>query len=283
MNIENIIHEQLSGRSQRPERDYRQTPAINASALVAGLCGDELDPYAVKHAFENERPSTISMDSGSLAHLAILEPHTLSQRVAVWAEGRRAGKAYDDFCDQNHGKLIMRKKDFDDVMIGAAVAATNPQVRTLLAGCDIETSLFWNEGPIACKGRLDSVSKELTPMGFYDLVDIKTTHAIDRLSCERTVRGFHYREKMAWYRRGLCKIHGIDREQVRCFLVFVKLSPPYGVSIVKLLSDGLGVAEMRMLNMLAAVQDAIQRQSFMPLVQNHEMGVDPWDEEEISV
>lgn len=170
--------------------------------------------------------------------MMILEPHTVDQRVAIWSGGTRKGKEWEAFQSENADKLIIRKSDFDEVRQGALIAAACPEIRSLLADCEIEAALLWNEQSILCKGLVDAVSKT-TAHGTVNIPDLKTSARIDEQSAVRTVQSLHYRQKMALYRRAVSKIRNVAPCDVRCFNIFVQIEPPFGVNIMQLGSDGL--------------------------------------------
>lgn len=261
---------------------YDSLQRMNPSTLVHGLLGRDVDPYAVKLAWETpqrarSQASQDSMDRGTLAHLMILEPHRVEESIAIWDGSRRAGAEWDAFQDANHGRLIIRRSDYEEVKTGALIAAANPRVRDLFSGGTVEPSICWTENKIACKGRVDYLT-EPNAMGIVTMPDLKTTEAgIDERSVIRTITSFHNREKMAWYRRGAAATHCIPTDSYRCYNVFVRLSPPYGVNVVQLSSDGLDWAEERMLNILDAVSVCIDSGLWNPVSLETGFGLSPWE------
>lgn len=262
--------------------EYDNLHRINPSTLVHGLRGREVDPYAVKLAWEGEEPERTSasqdrMDRGTLAHMMILEPCTVDQRVAIWDGGVRKGKEWEAFKAENANRLVIRKCDFDEVRQGALIAAACPEIRSLLSDCEIEAALLWNEKSILCKGLVDAVSKT-TAHGTVTIPDLKTSARIDEQSAVRTVQNLHYRHKMAMYRRAVSKIRGVAPSDVRCFNIFVQLDPPYGVNIMQLGSDGLDWAETQMLNLLGEVERCIESGVWKPLVMRSSFGMTSWEQ-----
>lgn len=272
-------------RQKRSE--YDMLSRLNPSSIVHGIRDRTADPYAVKVAFES--PNTVAkrksnqdaLDRGTLAHMMILEPYRVMESVAIYEGPKRAGDDWIAFNEANHGKLIVRRVDYDEVNIGAAVAATNPRIRQLLSDCDIETTLTWNEGTVGCKGLVDAVQRTPSPLGLLAIPDIKTTErGIDNHSCQQTIRQLHYREKMAMYRRAASMVYGIPTENIRPHLIFVSLTPPFGVNIVQLGSGGLDWAEERMLRVVNAVEIAVHENRFMPLLTESAFGLTGWEANE---
>lgn len=267
-------------RTSRAEYDSIQR--MNPSTLVNGLRGRAVDPYAVKLAWEGEETERTAasqdrMDRGTLAHLMILEPHTVDQRVAIWSGKVRSGKEWEAFQVENANQLIMRKSDFDEVRHGALIAAACPEIRSLLSDCEIEAALLWNEQSILCKGLVDAVS-QTTAHGTVNIPDLKTSARIDEQSAVRTIQSLHYRQKMSLYRRAVAKIRNVPTSDVRCFNLFVQIEPPYGVNIMQLGSDGLDWAEKQMLNLIGEVERCIDSGVWKPLVIRSSFGMTSWEQ-----
>jgi hypothetical protein len=130
-----------------------------------------------------------------------------------------------------------------------------------------ETTLLWHEGPVACKGRVDALGKELAKgSNTINLVDVKTTsRGIGNADCERTTKDMKYREKMAMYRRPIAARWGIPPCDVRCYLIYLRLDPPYGFNVQQLGSDGLDYHEDRMMLVIDAVRQRIEAGEFKPV------------------
>lgn len=261
---------------------YDGLARMNPSTLVHGLRGRAVDPYAVKLEWEGfKAPITQAkqdnLDCGTLAHMMILEPHTVEQRVAIWTGKVRSGKEWDAFQAENSSKLILRKCDFEQTRQGALIAAGVPEIRSLLANCQIEQALLWREGSINCKGQVDAISAT-TPQGTVNIPDLKTSYRIDEQGAVRTIRDLNYRHKMAMYRRAVSQIRGVPTDDIRCFNIFVQIEPPYGVNIVQLGSDGLDWAEKQMLNLLGEVERCIESGIWKPLVIRSSFGMTSWEQ-----
>jgi hypothetical protein len=264
---------------------YDQIRRLNPSTMVAGLCGAGIDPYAVKLAWETPRKvaktqaAQDGLDRGTLAHLMILEPHRVEEEVVIWHGTRRSGKDWEQFEAEHAGRLIMRAVDYAEVEVGARIASNNPDVRDVLAGCEIEMACLWREGSIACRGLVDAISKT-TAHGTINMPDVKTTQRIDDRSAVRTVQDYHYREKMAMYRRCVAMARDVPKDSIRCYDIFVRIDPPYGVNIMQLSSDGLDWAEKRMLKVIAEVERCLDSGIWNPLVMRSQFGLTSWEEYE---
>lgn len=272
-------------RIERTTREkYDAITRLRPSVAKAGLCGTGIDPFAVKLAYEGSEAneSSDAMDRGTLAHLMILEPHRVDSEVVIWQGGRRAGTIWEEFCERHHGKLIMRAVDFEEVQTGAMIASNTPDVREILAGCEVEMACLWNEGSIACKGLVDAIGKT-TAHGTVCITDIKTTKRLDSRSIERIIVDLKYRESMAMYRRCVAMVRGVRPDAIRVPLIFVRLEPPYGVHVYDLTSDGLDWAEKRMLKVYEAVERCLDSGIWSPMVMRSQFGLTSYEEYEMGI
>lgn len=213
---------------------------------------NDIDPCAIKLAWESpdsERTASSQdrKDRGTLAHLIVLQPELILERVAVWRGNRRAGNDYCDWQEENSGKLQITATDWSNVNTAINAMRSLPKVACLFCGIEAEVAMFGTEKCgdgkfIKIKGQVDGINR-----GTRTIVDLKTTEAgIDQRSVERTIRNLHYREKMAMYRRWLSLATGTSREAWGCYNVFMSMKPPFGVVIVKFSSDALAWGEERM-------------------------------------
>ncbi len=289
MSINDIIGPAQPLRTERlPETTYRAMPRMNASTLVNGLRGAHYDPFAVKWAWENPKASTgkraknqDDLDRGTLAHLCMLEPLEVPNRVAIWKGSRRAGKEWEEFSAANEHKLIVPQQTFAEVTYGCMAAMQNPTVQRLLSGGRSEVSFLWSEDDVRCKGRVDYLP-DVDPLGIVNIVDLKTTErGIDDRSTDRTVIDLRYREKQSLYRRARAMKGDVDKECIRCTLIFVQLTPPFGVNVKPLDSICLDHFEARMIELLKRTRDAIEHDNFAPMSIESAMGLMPWEQADI--
>ncbi len=238
-----------------PRADYDIIHRLNPSSLTAGLLGhDEVDPTAIKYAFEN--PETIvraqssqdRLDRGNLAHMLLLQPERIATDVAVWKGSRRQGAEWDGFETENAGKIIVRRDDFIEVSAACKAFRFVPMLNELLTDLEAEVAMFSREGNIHVKGLVDAV----TSGSVCRIIDLKTTEAgFAWNTIERTIRDFHYREKMAAYKRWYERESG--REVIGCYNVFLSMNKPYRMRVVKMTSIALEWGQMRLLTAVDAV------------------------------
>jgi len=265
---------------------YRQCGRLNTSSITAGMLpGNEIDAVSIRNAFEGNaeisraKSSQDRMDRGTLAHLALMQPELISQRVAVWSGGRRAGKIWDEFSETNSGKIIIPQDEFGTVMAAVSQIKEVPRVRELFSGADVEVSLFSEEQAgadvVYCCGRADAIKRN---GDITYILDFKTTEAgIDSRSVNRTICDFKYREKMACYRRWYCQATGEDKDLVQCVLVFGRLTQPYGVRIVKITTLALDWGELKLKEAINAVVPCTKSDSWPIFVADDISSVSQWE------
>lgn len=266
--------------------EYVSIIGMNPSSLAAGLVGhDDVNPAAIKLAWEQpgETARTAAaqdrLDRGTLAHLMVLQPELVAERVAIWRGGRRLSNEWTKFEDENSGKLIITAADFAAVAKATKDLKLQLKVADLLRGIECEVALVGSEvcermdGHIIVKGQVDGVN-----LGKHTIVDLKTTEAgIDERAVQRTIRQFRYREKMAMYRRMMARATGAKPETWSCYNVFLSMAEPPAVVIEKFTTDALEWGEERMLSALASVEQCLVANEWPMYVRTYFMGVDVWE------
>jgi hypothetical protein len=129
--IENLSSEEYHGR----ENTY-------SSSQLKDLL-DDPDLFYKKYVAKTiEREETPAFDIGTYFHTAILEPHKLKLDCAVF-EGIRRGKEWDKFKEDNKGKAIITKSEFETAkkliesvknspMAMGRIGRGNPEISTFL-------------------------------------------------------------------------------------------------------------------------------------------------------
>ena len=288
-NIRDIISAEAVPYTIEPNKcrdQYFEVVGMNPSSLASGLVGtNDVDPCQVKLAWESPDQivrtiaSQDSLNRGTLAHLMMLQPELVADRVVIWRGGRRSGNEYSEFEEENSGKLLITAADNVNVMRATNKMRSLPEVASLLNGIDCEVAMLGSErcgtldGHIIVKGQVDGVNH-----GTNTIVDLKTTEAgIDQRSVERTIRNFHYREKMAMYRRWLAKATKTEQEIWKCYNIFMSLKEPYGVVIVKFTTDSLEWGADRMLASLQGVEKCLAANNWPVFCRSIFMGVEIWE------
>lgn len=264
MDIRKIVsesHRPAWHDANMPRDTYRGMARINPSALAAGLIGlGQIDTLAIKQTWESPDSTKRTaaqqdrLDSGTLAHLAILQTELLVEKIAIWTGKIRAGAEWDAFQDEHADKLIVRSSDYAETMAAVKAVQHEPLVSETVRGIQAELCLFATETVngnqhLNVKGQVDGIN-----FNKRIIIDLKTTeHGIDSRSVERTIRQFHNREKMALYRRWAAMASGTNADEWRCYNLFVLMTPPYGVNLVKFTTGAMEWGEERMLDALSEV------------------------------
>ena len=186
---------------------------------VNRLSKHELDNFAVapayyKHRKAQEWKPSRSMEIGTVIHSLVLEGRC-DYAVGPQVDRRtKAGKEeWQLFCENNIGKTIVT---FDEaVAITGCFKACEPLMeKCVYESDDVEVSMFWDRGSVACKGRPDMIAwinSELC------IVDLKTVSDIRNF--ESSFYRFRYDVQAAWYQHGLQKAMGLSEPPGFWFLV----------------------------------------------------------------
>jgi len=281
-----IIHQSPAGTLQQLDwKQYKGSRAINPSSLAAGLRDYlQIDVRAIYNALHGTytEPSAQAqdrMDRGSVVHMALLQPERLGTDIAVWDGKVRRGAEWDAFEHDNAGKLIMRKPDYALAMSVADEVRYHEICVHHLRDSKAEVAMFTSEDGVDVRGQVDAVSIKRRV-----IVDIKTTDSgVSDRDCESTIRRFHYREKMALYRRWIARITETDPYSWKCFDLFISMdaaSP--AINLVRISEDALQWGEARMINALQCYQAAVAANEFPIMASESCVSVAPWEMSEES-
>lgn len=266
--------------------EYVSIIGMNPSSLAAGLVGhDDVNPAAIKLAWEQpgETARTAAaqdrLDRGTLAHLMVLQPELLMDRVAVWRGGRRGTNDYVDFREANAGKILLTSSDWNRVATATNAMRFLPEVAEKINGCEFEVALAGSRkcqsasGHIRLKGQVDGIN-----LATRTIIDLKTTEAgIDERSVQNTIRTLRYREKMAMYRQLAAEATGTDPQAWKCFNIFMSLKEPGGVVNVKFTNDAMDWGWSRMQSAIASVDGCLATNVWPLYCREMFMGVEMWE------
>ena len=234
------------------EAEYRAAPGVNWSTLKHM----SRSPLHYRHA--STAPSsapTPAMALGTLAHLATLEPHRLSE-VAVWTGGRRAGKAWDEWEAANAGRLQAKPEELAAAETMAAAVRAHPWAARLLSTGYAEVPLFWIDPAtgLPCKARLDWYVPpcEMFPRGA--LPDLKSARDVSSRAFERQTASLGYHGQLAHYGAGVEAVMGVFPD---LFVIAVESDEPYDVGVFELLDDTVIPAQRWRASLLARVAECI--------------------------
>lgn len=164
-----------------------------------------------QHALGTEMTETAAMRLGSAVHVAVLEPELFGSIYVVWEGGRRAGKAWEAFCEEHAGREILTLDEYERCVAMQARVRQHPIAGPYVRGGQSEVTILWEE-------TLPAVSDQpaiVTPMrGRIDylrddvIVDLKTTRDGSPDGFGREVWRLRYHTQLAIYQAGVKAITG---------------------------------------------------------------------------
>lgn len=221
-----------------PAEHYFAVEAMSQSGAKEML----KSPMHYRFSKDNPTAPTPAMQFGTAVHTGILEPEKFDAAVvAIPACDRRTkdGKAtFAAFMATAVGKIALPQADFDRCRRTIDAVHRHPMARELLAGAEVETSLFWidNRYKVPCKARVDA-------RNHGGLIDVKTTQNASPHEWPRTVASWGYEIQAAAYFDG-CE-HLLDATPAFFVHIAVESEAPHGVACYALQGDAIGVGRAR--------------------------------------
>jgi len=210
-----------------PFETYLQWPFLSQSTLKEG----RRSMAHLKAALDGERTKepTDSMSLGSALHVAFLEPEMASERVVCWKGGRRAGKDWTAFCDDNPGRIILTPGMFEKHVGMVRSLRRHPVVREWLSKIEhTEASVVGDVHGVTMKSRCDALTAD-------PLIDLKVTNDASVRWARRTAMDFGYHIQ--------AYIYGVQFNRDRFMLMMVENSPPYDVVPYELTPEFIRMGE----------------------------------------
>lgn len=205
-----------------PWRQYLDSAVgMNPSTIAYGM----KSMLHLKSAWENPPDDSDDMLWGRAAHCLLFEPRDFANRYRPYA-GRRQGGAWDDFAAECWEKNIepMTQKAWDSVQEAALSFVRDARVQEIIAAGKGEVTLFWPEGGIQCRGRVDWISTSADC-----LVDLKTTKNIEFRAFGKDFYLYKYDLKMGLYQRWLSKL---TKRPWPVKIICLEKTKPYDVSVL---------------------------------------------------
>ena len=184
-----------------PYNEYEKLPGLRASDLKL-LLKSPKSYYNAKH-LGIKKDASKSMQLGTAAHLAILEPEKFADEVVVFDGAVRRGKEWDKFKAEHEGKLILNANEFDTVAEMAKAVNRNVDAVSLLSKGDAEVTLEFDFMGRKFKSRLDWLDGHI-------IVDLKTTRNIGAYDFKRDIFNLGYHIQFAIYHHAIKKHTGKD-------------------------------------------------------------------------
>lgn len=210
------------------EKEYRQHPAINRSALFKIT----ESPEKFKYYMDNPEEPTPALLFGQLFHTMALQPEKLFEDFAVAPLVDRRTKdgklAYSQFLNDNEGKVIIDENTFKTAEEMCKALKENSFVKKLFAG-EKETPFFWTDEMTGeqCKCRTDVIT-EID--GTNIIVDLKSADNAETEAFTRSAIKYGYDLQAAMYTEGVQKNTG--KKYIFVFVVIEK-KPPYAINILQ--------------------------------------------------
>jgi len=244
--------------------DYCAVDAVNWSTLRH--MADS--PLHYLHAVTTTREDTDAMRVGRAVHTSVLEPDRFPLEWTVY-DGRRAGKAWDEFAAANAAKGILSVAEYERCLAIRDAVWAHEGAAEILRGCRYETSATWTDPAtgLACKCRPDAVKPGV-------LADLKTAKSIDARKFQRSAWDLGYFGQLAFYAEGIRVETG---EGVDPFIIAVESTPPHDVGVFRVEPISLAMATdaaMELLGRVAECRESGRWPGMYPEAQTLELP--PW-------
>jgi PDDEXK-like domain of unknown function (DUF3799) len=173
-------------------------------------------------------------DIGTAAHLAVLEPHMLAERVIVHdfddyrtnaAKAIRA-EAYAT------GKTPLKQVEYRQILDIGNLILTDPAAGPLFTEGMAEASLQWDWNGIPCKARPDYLATD-----YSYVLDLKTCASADAESVKRAAANHGWHVRASWYLGGVEAVTGVRPK--RYIFVLIEKDPADCVTLYELSEHAL--------------------------------------------
>lgn len=217
-------------------------------------------------------PKSDAFDLGSAAHGLLLEPQKFNSEFVIQPERikTRRGKAWDEFQEQNVGRTVIRRHDWEHCHAIREAVLSHPFGNKLLSGGTSEISYFKRDEQtgLIIKCRADYILGDL-------IVDLKTTVSAAPDDFRRSALRLNYHLQDAIYR----DIIGL---QEFAFLAVEKEAPYVVTAPIMFDEDARRLGFLKYRKALNDLADAIAFDHFPgyssdPVV----MDLTPWDKKEL--
>lgn len=188
-------------------------------------------PLHYRHALEEDSPDTAARKLGRAIHVAVLEPELFSGLYVVWDGGRRAGKAWDAFCEENADREILTVAEHEACAAIQRAVREHPIAAPYVQGGRSEVTIAWEhripaagdfpEVVIPCKGRLDYLRPDC-------IVDLKSARDGSIEGFGRACWNLRYHTQLAFYQDGLAAATG---RRLPVKIVVVENTAPWAVTV----------------------------------------------------
>lgn len=256
--------------------DYLAVPALNGSTLVHG----RTSMRHFLHAWHGDDKDTEALLWGRAVHCLLFEPKLFTERYTLY-EGRRQGKAWEEFREDNQELEILRadgQYGYASALVAARSFINEPLLQEMIREGQGEVSLFTVEDDLQCKARLDWVSASSRC-----IVDLKTTRNIAARAFGRQFFDLGYDLKLGLQRRWWAEQnHG---ELLPVYVIALENKPPFDVAVIPVPDAVLDQGAERALAIIRQVKECISVDRW-PGVANGEyfpLEVPSWEMEDVEL
>jgi len=260
-------------------KEYRDHFALNYSIMKTLVNGT---PAEYKHALEQPWKGSPAATVGTLVHAIVLEGKPLENIAATLPDdapskptkAQRSAKKpspatldaiayHDSFNAQNAHREIITADQWQAVEGAARALQSNEWLSMVLAHSDIETPIIGTLDNLACKGLLDAVVVESSPM----IIDIKTvgdSYSVSNNGFAKVIADRHYDLQAALYADLLSQKLGLTVTRPAFCWVVVATVAPYLSAIYHCEGDDIYASgKAKMATCFAKIKKANERNEWL--------------------
>jgi hypothetical protein len=193
-----------------------------------------------------ERSETAAMQTGTLVHTALLEPHALEDRYDPTDLDRRGTKAWAEAEALAGNRILVKRSDYEAALrMRDAVTRHRVAAGLLTEDLVVEQSFWWRDPATGLlrRGRADGLRRD---MGV--VVDVKTAVDASPREFARACAKLRYHWQEASYRAGIQSAEGW--EPAAFVFIAVEKEPPYLVAAYELSPTDIVAAETEVAEVL---------------------------------
>lgn len=221
--------------------EYHEITQATSSTVLKDFYKGKNAAHCFKKYIAKSVPhkSSEAMLIGSATHKYILERRAFKNEFIVWEGGRKAGKDWNEFKEQNKGKDILSLAQMDQIRAMHKAVYACPEARQLLSGGQAEESVIWRDKDtgLLLRARADYVKMH---KGVKILVDLKTCLSAEPETFTRDLIKLCYPIQEAHYREGFSRDK--DGEEVQVTFAFIAVEKETNTVQVYTLDDGFDEA-----------------------------------------
>lgn len=217
-------------RYDMPMGEYQGLLRLSAGMAIAlveecPLRAWTRSPFNPKYEPENKR----EFDIGTAAHLAVLEPELLTERIVLHEYKDYKTKDARDIRDAAwaEGKTPLKVSEWKMVAAISARLGADTPIGDLFRDGHAEVSLTWDWRGVPCKLRADYLAGDNS----Y-IVDLKTAVSANPRAVARKAFAEGWYARAAWYLNGVYEVVG--RKPDHYWFVVVEKDEPYIAEVYEL-------------------------------------------------